>query len=284
MNHHRAYGNAYDRSAMSGVTVGIIGGSGWVGSSIARSLLKHSFLSSEELILSGRTRNPALADWPAVRVASSNQDLVDAADLILVSVRPEQFPSVHVSAREKLLISVMAAVPARVIAARTGSHRIVRAMPNAAVEIERSYTPWFALPDTSSSDRRLVQNLFESCGTAEEVSRESDIDYLTGLSGMGPALPALLAKAMLEHARSRGLSADTARRAVEGVVVGASALMSSPNRSADKLIEILMSYRGTTAAALEEMIACGFVTAVQKGLTAAESAIGRMMEQGGVSG
>lgn len=265
-------------------TLGIIGGSGWLGSSIARALLRRSFLRPEQLILSGRTRSPALPDWPTVRVASSNQDLVDAADVVLVSVRPEQFPSIRISAREKLLVSVMAAVPARVIAARTGSRRIIRAMPNAAVEIERSYTPWFAAPGTSSSDKRIAQDFFESCGTAEEVFRESDLDYLTGLTGSGPAFPALLAKAMLDHAISRGLSADTARRAVEGVVVCASALISRPDRSAQELVETLTSYGGTTAAALQEMIACGFVNAVQKGLAAAESAVARMIERGSASG
>lgn len=265
-------------------TLGIIGGSGWLGSSIAQALLRRSFVPPEQLILSGRTRSPALAEWPTVRVASSNQALVDAADVVLLSVRPEQFPSVQISAPKKLLISVMAAVPVRGIAARTGSRRIIRAMPNAAVEIERSYTPWFAAPGTSSSDKETAQRLFESCGTTEEVSREAEIDYLTGLTGSGPAFPALLAKAMVDHAMSRGLSAATARRAAEGVVVCASALISRPDTSAGELIGRLMSYGGTTAAALQEMIACGFVSAVEKGLTSAESAVARIMERGGPSG
>jgi len=267
---------------MTELTVGIIGGAGWLGSSIARSMLNHSFLSPERLILSGRTRSPALADWPAVRIASSNQDLVDAAEVVLLSVRPEQFPSVQISAREKLVISVMAAVPARTIASRTGAHRIIRALPNAAVEIERSYTPWFAGPNLASSDKAIVQSIFETCGSAEEVPRESDIDYFTGLTGSGPAFPALLAEAMLQHAIARGISHDTARRAVNGVIVGASALISQPNRSAGGIIEALMGYRGTTAAALQEMISCGFVKAVHAGLTSAEKAIEAMIKRSGV--
>src|SRR5437879_9068872 len=174
---------------MTELTVGIIGGAGWLGSSIARSMLNHSFLSPERLIFSGRTRSPALADWPAVRIASSNQDLVDAAEVVLLSVRPEQFPSVQISAREKLVISVMAAVPARTIASRTGAHRIIRALPNAAVEIERSYTPWFAGPNLASSDRAIVQSIFETCGSAAGVPRESELGYCQGLTGPRPALP-----------------------------------------------------------------------------------------------
>lgn len=257
-------------------TIGIIGGAGWLGRSIAHSALRRGFISPARLILSGRTQSPALAGWPEVRIASSNQELADQADMVLLSVRPEQFPGVQMKASDKLVVSVMAGVPARAIAAQTGARRVVRAMPNAAAEIESSFTPWFAVAGATSADKSLVQRLFETCGVAEEVPTESDLDYLTGFSGMGPAFPALLAQAMLDHAIARGIEEGTARRAVEGVVIGAARLLAQPNRSAGEIIEALMSYRGVTAAALEAMTAGGFVKAVHAGLSSAEKAALRL--------
>jgi pyrroline-5-carboxylate reductase len=145
-------------------------------------------------------------------------------------------------------------------------------MPNAAAQIGRSYTPWFAAQAVTEADKPFVQNFFETCGAADEVSREADIEYLSGLTGSGPALPALLADAMLSHAQLRGLPANIARKAVESVISGASQLVAVDNRAPAEILRTFMDYRGTTAAALKKMIGEGFAEAVHAGLDAAEAA------------
>jgi pyrroline-5-carboxylate reductase len=80
----------------------------------------------------------------------------------------------------------MAGVSVRILKERTGSEQIVRAMPNAAATIGRSYTPWFVSGQMVPGVKDKVQGLFESCRTADEVPTEADIDYLTGLTGSGP--------------------------------------------------------------------------------------------------
>ena len=83
---------------------------------------------------------------------------------MVLSVRPDQFPGVHIAALGKLVISVMAGVPARAIEERTGAGEVVRAIPNAAAAIRRSFTPWYATPPVSAANKQLVQALFEACG------------------------------------------------------------------------------------------------------------------------
>jgi pyrroline-5-carboxylate reductase len=254
-------------------TLGIIGGAGWLGRAIAGSVLKAGFIASDALVLSSRTPPASgFPDWPDVRFAADNQALVDCSDAIILSVRPEQFPGVQIDARGKLVISVMAGVSMRRLRERTGAESLVRAMPNAAAEIGLSCTPWLAAEAVSADERRFVQSLFETCGTADEVGREADIDYLTGLTGSGPAFPALLARAMLSHALSKGLPPEVARRAVEGVVAGASRLMSAPGGEPEQVVQTFLDYQGTTSAGLRAMIAGGFEAAVHAGLDAAESA------------
>lgn len=64
--------------------------------------------------------------------------------MIVLCVRPDQFRDVEIDARDRTLVSVMAGAPVRILSERTGAERVVRAMPNAAARIRRSYTPWYA--------------------------------------------------------------------------------------------------------------------------------------------
>lgn len=258
--------------------VGIVGGSGWLGRAMAANMLSRGVIGAGDLIISSRQgKTPAFPGHEAVRVTADNAALVRAADIIVLSVRPEQFADLRLDCRDRLVISVMACVSFATLATATGAARIVRAMPNAACEIARSYTPWCALGAVTAPDGAFVQALFESCGAADCVSSEAEIDYLAGLSGSGPAFPALLAKAMLDHALARGLPETVARRAVMGAVSDAARLLPD-HGPPDRLIGTFMDYRGTTAAALDAMIAGGLPAAVAAGLDAAE-AMSRSMTQ-----
>ena len=73
---------------------------------------------------------------------------------------------------------------------------------------------------------------------------------------------------MIDHAIAQGLSAEFARRAVTGVVVDASQLIAGVAPSA--IVNEMIEYRGTTAAALTEMMRRGFAGTVGAGLDAAK--------------
>ena len=200
--------------------VGIIGGNGWLGNAIARAAVATGAVDPARLTLSGRSDNRGATEIPGARWTKDNGELVDRSDLVVLSVRPDQFQGVRIDARGKLVVSVMAGVPARAIAERTGADEVVRSIPNAAAGIRRSFTPWYATPPVSTESKRLVQALFEACGEAAEVPLEAHIDYCVGMTGSGAAFPALLAQAMIAHAVAQGLPRDFAERAAKGVVAG----------------------------------------------------------------
>ena len=249
--------------------VGIIGGNGWLGNAIAQALFATGSIDPARLTLSGRSDNRGAAQLPGVHWTKNNEELVDRSDVVVLSVRPDQFPGVHIAARGKLVISVMAGVPARAIAERTGANEVVRAIPNAAAAIRRSFTPWYATPPVSAENKRLVQALFEACGEAAEVPLEAHIDYCVGMTGSGAAFPALLAQAMIAHAVAQGLPSDFAKRAAKGVVAGASQLLAGENDDPAQIVQAMIDYRGTTAAALQAMMDRGFTKSVAAGLEAA---------------
>ncbi|MGE8360372.1 pyrroline-5-carboxylate reductase family protein [Pseudomonas sp.] len=250
--------------------VGIIGGTGWLGRSIAQALVDSGFTAPGALTLSNRTGvwAQAPASLAEVAITASNQALVDTSDVIILSVRPEDLNALRLDASGKLLISLVAGAALSDLQAHTGCRRIVRAMPNAALEIRRSHTPWLASAEVEQQDRAYVQALFDTCGQADEVFSEAHLNYLTGLVGTGPSYPALLAQALFENALAQGLPEAVARRAAAGVVVHASQLITE-QRGFDELLDALIGYRGVSSAGIQGMRDAGLERCVNAGLDAA---------------
>jgi pyrroline-5-carboxylate reductase len=247
--------------------VGIIGGAGWLGGAIAYALLDCGIVRAEDLSLSYRKNRPDR--FRASFCTRDNQELANCSDVIVLSVRPADWPVLQVNAAGKLVISVMAGIGLDALSRHHQTTQAVRALPNAAAEVRKSYTPWTATRDTTPDNKALVRTIFDACGVQDEVASESQIDYLTGLSGAGPAFPALLAQAMMSDALSRGIDAVIARRAVNMLIIGAGRMLERREQCPSDTVEAFLEYRGTTAAAIEEMRASGFDAAVAHGLAAA---------------
>lgn len=255
------------------LVVGIIGGNGWMGRAIGTALLEQSIVSADQLIVSSRSgRASAYQDWPGVRCVSDNRELAELSDVIVLSIRPEDLASIDIDANDKLVISLLAMTSSQEVTHQVGSHRVVRAMPNAAAEIQRAYFPWYASQQVTEADKKLVQTLLESCGKTRELPEESQLDYLTALSGAGPAYPALLAQSMLEHAKQSGIADDIAQEAVMETLVGGSLLLEQLGDDPKEMVERLIAYNGTTAKGLSSMIEKGIHEAIHHGLTRAHQA------------
>jgi pyrroline-5-carboxylate reductase len=247
--------------------IGIIGGGGWLGGSIAHAIVNADVVSVDELALSYRSQQPT--SIPGAYFTRDNQKLVERSDVVIVSVRPVDWNSIALSAKDRLVISVMAGIRLTQISEQLQTKRVVRSLPNAAAEVARSYTPWVGTPHLTEGDRAIVRSIFMACGTTDELATETDIDYLTGLSGSGPAFPALLATAMMNDAMTRGIDPLIARRAVGAVLIGTGHLWEKRNEDPVAVVDTFVRYQGTTAAAIEAMRAAGFDSAVSKGLSAA---------------
>lgn len=118
----------------------MIGGAGWLGSAIVDAILGARIAAPELLSRSYRSTPPA--SIAGVFSTKDNQKLVDRSDVIIVSVRPADWPALAISADGTLVISVMAGVPIAQLAERLGTPRVIRALPNAAAAVRKSYTPW----------------------------------------------------------------------------------------------------------------------------------------------
>ena len=256
--------------------LGVIGATGWLGLALGQALLRKGVWGAGDMVLLNRSGPSGYGEFPGVVWAADAAALCALADVVVLSVRPEDFPVAGFDGAGKLVVSFMAGWTLERLQALAPDARIVRAMPNGGASVGESYTPWVAGHGVTAADRALVARLLAAFGTEDRVESEAQLDYLSALSGSGAAYPALMARAMLAHAAGAGLPEAVALRAVEAVVCGSARLMAGRVDGVEALLESYMSYRGITAAGLEAAEAAGFSRAIGAALDAAFAKAGAM--------
>lgn len=248
--------------------IGIIGATGWLGSALGRGLLARGIVAPRDLVLLNRSGPRADYHGHAdIQWAADLPGLMRGCDVVVVSVRPEDWAGLNLHATGRLVVSFMAGVGADQLVSCGG--RIVRAMPNAAAEIGASWSPWWSAADVTPADRETVTRLLSAIGASDELAAESQIDLMTALPGSGAAYPALMAVAMADYMRARGVAEDIAWRAAGAAVCGGAQLLAGRITDAPALVAAYRDYRGTTAAGIDAALAAGFDRAIHAALDAA---------------
>ncbi len=155
-----------------------------------------------------------------------------------------------------VFVSIMAGQTLAGMAARLGpAAAIVRAMPNTPAAIGQGATVACAGPGVGAARRALAGDLLAAVGAVAWVEDEALMDAVTAVSGSGPAYVFLLAELLAAAAREPGLPAALARLRARRTVAGAGALLAASEEDAAALRRAVTSPAGTTAAALEVLMA-----------------------------
>jgi pyrroline-5-carboxylate reductase len=92
-------------------------------------------------------------------------------------------------------------------------------------------------------------------GTAIELSDESQMHAVTGVSGSGPAYVFAMAEAMTKAGEAMGLPTELASTLAVHTIAGAGAMMRQTGTEAGDLRQAVTSKGGTTAEALKQLLA-----------------------------
>lgn len=249
--------------------IGIHGGTGWLGKALGRNLLTRGFSAGALSITNRRGPTADYAEWPAVVWADGLADLADTVDVLVLSVRPEDYAVPAPSAFGGLVISFMAGIPLDRLAQDWPAARLARAMPGGGATDGRAHVPWCGNSTMTDPDAAKVVEVLSAIGTVDRVRDEDALAALTALSGSGAAYPALMAQAMYQHALSRGIAPDVAWRGVSSVICDAPELFRSGPDAAQGLIDAYYGYRGITAAGMDAAMTVGLGDAVTAALDAA---------------
>jgi pyrroline-5-carboxylate reductase len=183
------------------------------------------------------------------------------ADAILIAVKPQTAPEALAEigglvAPGAVVISIMAGRTLGFLAeALPAGTAIVRAMPNTPAAIGRGITVAVPNGQVTPAQRDLAHRLLAATGAVEWIVDEGLMDAVTAVSGSGPAYVFLLAESLARAGEMAGLPAGLAASLARATVSGAGELLHRSTLDAATLRHNVTSPGGTTAAALEVLMA-----------------------------
>lgn len=182
-----------------------------------------------------------------------------AARVLLLAVKPQMMGAALPAVRaligpETVVVSIAAGTTIATLESALGG-AIVRTMPNTPAQVGRGMTGAFANEAVTEADRALVDALLAAVGEVGWVENEGLIDTVTAVSGSGPAYVFLLAECLAAAGVEAGLPPELAARFARQTVVGGGELLNQSPLPAATLRKNVTSPGGTTAAALEVLMA-----------------------------
>ena len=199
--------------------------------------------------------------WGVATHLEAGPALRDAGTLVL-AVKPQHMAAVTQALpplpADMRVISIAAGVRTALLSRWLQGHaNIVRAMPNTPALIQQGVAGLYAMSGVSQEDRLHAQSLMRAVGSVVWLSRETDLDAVTAVSGSGPAYVFLVMEAMMQAARSLGLDEAAATTLVLDTVQGAAMLAKAGPDAPAELRRKVTSPGGTTEAAVAVLHAQG---------------------------
>ncbi len=171
-------------------------------------------------------------------------------DVVLLAVKPAQAAEVLERLNTgcaKTVLSIVAGLTIERMKRCAPSLEVVRIMPNTPALVGHASIV-VVDNDLRAETRELAESLLSTCGTCHFVKSESQLDAVTGLSGSGPALFAVIAEALADAAVAEGLPRALANALAQETMLGTAKLMEKEHPAILK--ENVMSPGGTTAAGI----------------------------------
>ena len=252
-------------------------GCGNMGMAFAKSFLQYNLVKKEDLLLVEKSapRADTLREEKAGIVVETISPHIGEYDLVILSVKPQDFASVQDALREVLqtqqvVLSIMAGIPMASIQEKLNHRLVIRAMPNTPALLGMGITGFAAAKEISFAQLLKVENLISATGRSVYLEDESMLDAVTALSGSGPAYFYYLVKAMIEAGKKMGFEESMASLLVKQTMLGAFHLINNADKSLDELIKAVASKGGTTEAALQAFETGHLADTLQNGILAAE--------------
>ncbi len=179
---------------------------------------------------------------------------------IVLAVKPQVAADVlpqvaALTAADTLVLSIMAGKTLGFLQGSLPKAAIVRAMPNTPAAVGRGITVAIQSEAVTPEQKQRAHALLAASGAVEWIGDERLMDAVTAVSGSGPAYVFLLAETLARAGVAAGLPEDLAAKLARETVAGAGELMHRSPLDPATLRQNVTSPAGTTAAALDVLMA-----------------------------
>lgn len=255
------------------VKIGFIG-PGKMAGAIINGLILGNELPHSQIYVYGR--NPDRGAYFAslgCTVCSSIDELNKDADIIILSVKPQNFPDIYpylqpVVTKDKVYVSIAAGIDFQNLKDNLGSDlKFVRAMPNTPLLLCQGATALCRTDNVSDEEYEVIRSVFRSSGAVADIEEEQ-MNAVIAVSGSSPAYIYLFAKTVCDYADSIGLDHKKALELFSQTLIGSAEMLRSTDYDETQLIDMVCSKGGTTIEAVNTLRSTGFCESVTDAMKA----------------
>lgn len=211
----------------------------------------------------------------ALNHTSDVNHMLERVDIVIIAVKPQDFDSlcaqITVDCKRQLWISIMSGGWMKDIQAKVNCKRLVRAMSNLPVQVQKAFTGWIANPHVLGTEKGIVRTIFQTMGKELEVPDEHRLNAITAFSASGSAYFFHLCELIATKAEEFGFSKEEAELIAEQTFIGAGYLQETSNRTAGAWRKAVSSRGGTTEAALAYLETHDWASIFKQALEAAKT-------------
>ena len=241
------------------LTLAIIG-SGTMGEAIVRGLLRSGKLQPKQIYATDRRTEVvnALRAQHGVNTTTSNAEACQAADVILLAVKPHEVSAVvdndemRKLLAKKLVISIAAGVRLAQLSSWLPHSAVIRAMPNTPCLIGEGMTVIARGAGVTDAQTSVAQDVFRAVGRCIEME-DKLMDAVTSLNGSGPAFAYMILEALSDGGVRMGLRRDAAMEIAAQMFQGAARMVLQTGQHPAALKDQVTTPAGCTIAGLLTM-------------------------------
>lgn len=205
-------------------------------------------------------------DNKAVKIHTSNKDVVKESDIIFLCVKPYQFEELTLQLNdhlrdEQLIVSVAPDFSLASLQQMFSHKKVMRMMPSTMMQVKRGVIAISKTVEVKETDTAKFQLLMQDMGYLFWTD-ERGINQTIGVAGSGIAFAYQLIEAMGQGGVYNGLNAEEAYKMAAETLIGAGEMLLKTNEHPAKLRDQVCTPGGLTIQGITKLEELGFKHAV----------------------
>lgn len=246
-------------------------GCGNMAQAMLKGILEKGLYKKTEIIVSRRDAGALekIREEYGVWTTTDNTETAKKADILVLAVKPFQFPAIISEIRDfvtedKLVISIAAGQTIKNIESLFGKDiKLARTMPNTPALVLAGAAGICFNAHVLPEEQERTKTLFESFGIAAVIP-ESRMNAVIGVSGSSPAYVFMFIEAMADAAVADGMPRTQAYELAAQSVMGSAKMVLETGKHPGELKDMVCSPGGTTIEAVRVLEEKGLRSAVME--------------------
>ncbi len=249
-----------------------------IGGILKKGIVKADDIIGADVLEAGREKVKAAY---GIRVTDNNIEVVDNADIMFLSVKPQYYAEVIGEIRDavtenKIVVTIAPGKTLSWLKEQFGKNvKIVRTMPNTPALVGEGMTAACPNEFVTQQEKEAVLAILGTFGEVEIVP-EKLMDVVVSTSGSSPAYVFMMIEAMADAAVADGMPRAQAYRFAAQAVYGSAKMVLETGKHPGELKDMVCSPAGTTIEAVRVLEEKGFRSAVIEAMKACAEVSGKL--------